>query len=235
MCVPGGGLRAAAVGLSMVVAFAIAYALLHPLVGAGATILAFVPPTLGASFLGLRWGIALSLLTFAAAAGLWTAFGDEPGTPVVRVGSGIGAALMVVLAAGIGHLRDLNRTLAARLREHERLAARLEASELELRAASGELAVVYLAFDPGGRIWRSEGAGLERLGLRSGSLDGRDLLDLCGSEPDRAAVRLVLDGRAATGHATLAGRPVLFSWLPTRDEAGTFSGGVGVAVPAGKD
>lgn len=225
------GVAAVATAALLLAAYAAAYALLRPFVGPAATLFAVIPPVVGAALLGLRWGIGLSAITLIATIGLWIAAGEALGAPVLHVGSGIGVVVVGVTAAAVGHLRDLNLQMAERLRERERLVEQLQGSEEQLRTVIGGHPAVYLMIEPDGRIWRSDGPGLAALGLAAGALDGRMVLDLCGSDEDRAAVRLALDGRPATGGAAIGDRRCSFSWFPTVDRNGVVTGIVGVALP----
>jgi PAS domain-containing protein len=221
-----------ALGLSalLLVAYAAAYALLHPLIAAGATALAVVPSIFAGALLGLRWGVGITLLTLLTTLGLWNVFDDSSGSVILRVGGGFGAVMMVAIAAGVGHLRDLNRQTIRGLNERENIVAALRGSEERLQAVATQLPVVILAFDLRGKIWRSEGSGLAKLALATGAVDGRSIFDLSGDATDQAAVRLALAGSPSRGNALLGNAACLFHYVPTKDAAGTITGAVGVAL-----
>lgn len=215
---------------ALVGGYALLFLAAHPLLGAGATVLAIAPPAIAASRFGLRWGLGTTAATLIATLGLWRAFGDEPGTVIVRVGSGIGAVILVVVAAALGRLRDLERETERGIEQRDRLLDELRSSEERLQAVVGDLAVALLVVETDGRISHAKGAGLARLGLGAGELVGRSIFELLEADADRSTVRLVLGGGSGMAGVILGGRPLRFSFVPTKDPAGRATGGVGIAL-----
>lgn len=224
------GVARALGAIGLVVGYAVLFALAHPLIGATATILAMAPAIVGGAAFGLRWGVTITLAAAVATVGLWYVFGDVPGSAVLRVGSGVGAVVAIVVAAALGRLRDLEQEGARRLREREGLIEARGRSEQWLQGVAGQVPVVLLAFGPDGRILLSTGAGLTKVGLADGSLDGRSAFDLSVDEPDRAALRSVLAGTPAVAAMTVGEQRLSLSYWPTVDADGRVTGGVGIAI-----
>lgn len=224
------GVRPLVGAVGLVGGYMILFALVHPLAGPVATVLAIVPATIGAASFGLRWGLTITAAAGIATGLLWYVFGDEPGSVVLRVGGGAGIVVVFVVAAALGRLRDLERETARRLRQRDELLEARSRLEQWLHDVTGSFPVVLLALDQDGRIRRSTGAGLARLGLEEGSLDGRSVFDLCVSATDRAAVRSMLAGAPAFGASTIGYRRLSFNYLPTSDIEGRVTGGFGVAI-----
>ncbi len=197
--------------------YALAFLLLHPLLGATATVFALFPALLGAAVLGLGWALAINVATYLVTLVLWQRFGDLPGSVVLRVGSGIGAILMLVLAIALGRMRDLQQETLKLLREQENLVAALRTSERWLGAVADQLPILVIALDREGRVLRVLGAGLARIGLDPGSIEGRSVLGFSVSAGDEAAVRRALAGQPGTAVLAIAGRRLRFNLAPTTD------------------
>ena len=222
--------RAALGASALVVGYAILFSLAHPLIGATATVLAIVPPTLGAAAFGLRWGLAITVVTLLGTAGLWRSFGDEPGTVIVRVGSGIGAVIVIALAAALGRLRDLQVQMERGILQRDRLLDDLRRSKDRLQAFVGELEVALLVVGIDGRIWHAEGAGLERLRPSALGLSGRSIFEICATAADRSTVRLALMGVSGIADVLVGERHVRFSFVPTKGGDGGPTGAVGIGL-----
>lgn len=119
-----------------------------------------------------------------------------------------------------------------RLLESHRSAALPDvAARRWLASVLGEAPVILWAIDVDGTITLSEGRGLERLGVRSGELIGRNAFEMyAGNEAALAPTRLALSGQEFRGVVDL-GEYVLESWMsPLRDAEGRVVGALGVAT-----
>ncbi|HVZ73741.1 MAG TPA: ATP-binding protein [Polyangia bacterium] len=110
-------------------------------------------------------------------------------------------------------------------------AAASHVAQHKLRLALQHAPIVLFASDVDGTITLSEGAALQRMGLKSGELVGRSMLELYA---DNAAV-LANHARALSGESFTAiaelGSVVLETWLsPMRGLNGEIGGVIGVAT-----
>lgn len=212
--------------IALVSGYALAFWLLHPLLGASATVFALFPALLGAAVLGLGWALAINVATYLVTLALWQRFGDLPGSVLLRVGSGIGAILVLVLAIALGRMRDLQQETLRLLREQETLVAALRTSGQWLGAVAERLPILIIALDREGRVQGMFGAGLGRIGLDPRSIEGHSVLGLGESADDVAAMRRALAGGSGTAMLTLGGRRLRFNFAATTDPLDQSRGAV---------
>lgn len=215
--------------IALVGGYALAFLLLHPVLGATATVFALFPALLGAAVLGVGWALAINVATYLVTLALWQRFGDLPGSVVLRVGSGIGAILMLVLAIALGRMRDLQQETLKLLREQEKLVAALRASGQWLGAVAERLPILIIALDREGRVQGVFGAGLGPIGLDPSSIEGRSVLGLSASADDEAAVRRALAGGSGTAVLAIAGRRLRFNFAATTDPLDQSRGAIAAA------
>ncbi|NJC95864.1 MAG: PAS domain S-box protein [Anaerolineae bacterium] len=107
----------------------------------------------------------------------------------------------------------------------------LRGNEEQLRTVISNNPVILFVLDRNGIFKLSEGAGLERLGLKPGEVVGQSAFDLYKDHPD--IVRLLEQTLAGhTSHAVLEVGPVTLDvhYSPIRNGQGAVSGAVGVAT-----
>jgi len=97
--------------------YAVLYLALWPFGGPASTVVTMIPIGVTAYLWGLRWSIGGSVAGYGMSMALWAISGVAPGEAIVRAGSGVGALGVMLLAAGVGHLRDLNVRTAQLARE----------------------------------------------------------------------------------------------------------------------
>ncbi len=112
-----------------------------------------------------------------------------------------------------------------------RAAAELTASEERLRLVIGRLPAIVVVADADGTVSLHEGQGLEQIGRRPGEGVGRLFGEVVRDGPiSPLALALALGGQEQLLTATAAGRSFDVHYLPKRDDAGTVTRAVVVAV-----
>jgi len=133
----------AVIGVLMV-AFAGAFLVAEPVLGASAAILVLIPISLAGALLGIEAGVITALLAAIATAALWQGTGHEVGEPVLSVGgNGLGFLALMGVGAGFGLMRQLRGRLDVGSRRASALAE--AALTLELGAGPDTLALLTRA------------------------------------------------------------------------------------------
>ena len=173
--------RAIAAIAILLVAYAGAFLLAEPALGASASLLAIPVVALGGALLGPEWGVVLALLSSVQSAVLWQSTDHQIGEPILRIGgNGLGIVALVSVGAGFGAMRLVRGRLDSRAR---RVGAFAEAAlaltagvdpstlgilaEAALELVPGEAALIYVPV-PGGGLELVGAAGVDKkvLGLR---------------------------------------------------------------------
>ncbi len=150
----------------LVVAYAGAFLLAEPWMGASAAVLATIVVAIGGAILGPEIGMMLAIVFAAETAGLWTATGHVVGEPIIRVGgNGAGVVALIGIGAGFGGMRAIRGRIRPRDRQISALAqaALIVSGGLTPRALN-LLAEAALELVPGDSVLlfvRVPGAGLE--------------------------------------------------------------------------
>lgn len=105
----------------VVAAYALLFIAMDPWLGASAAMISVVPVLAGGGLLGVRGGLAITLLTLAVSGLLLTLLGHQSGDVILRLGGGLGALSLAAIGAGMGWMRDLRARADARAREVEAL------------------------------------------------------------------------------------------------------------------
>src|SRR5688572_28749361 len=100
-------LRAPVAICGALVVYALAFIALEPGFGAATATLGLPLAAVIGALLGVRLGVAIALAIFALSLFLLAATGYTTGDLVILLGSGVGAVLLVGVAAGFGRMRDL--------------------------------------------------------------------------------------------------------------------------------
>jgi hypothetical protein len=118
----------------LLVAYAGAFLVAEPVLGASAAVMAVVPVALAGALLGVESGVAAAVLAGIATALLWQGTGHAVGEPVLSVGgNGLGLLAMLGLGAGFGVMR----VLRGRIDPGARRAGALAEAALTLAAGPG--------------------------------------------------------------------------------------------------
>jgi len=123
-------------------------------------------------------------------------------------------------------------TMTQDITDRKQAEAALRATERELRSNHQQLhaimanaPIIFYSLDRAGVIMRSEGKGLDALGLRPGQLVGQSVFDLYAGEPELLAeIRRAVSGEQFTTERTVSGRTFTTWYEPLRDEAGVLIG-----------
>jgi len=156
--------RAFAVMGVLLVAYAGAFLVAEPVLGASAAVIALVPVALAGALLGIEGGLAAAILVGVASALLWEGTDHTPGEAVLTIGGNyLGFLAMMGLGAGFGAMRVLRGRVDRRSRRAGALAdaaltlasgLRPETLELFAQAAlevvPGDAALVYSTVPGGG-------------------------------------------------------------------------------------
>lgn len=200
-----------------IAAYVVAFVALEPSLGAGVATLGLPLAALLGVLLGARLGSILALGIFGLSVLLLTTTGYAAGDVVIRLGSGVGALLLVGVAAGFGHMRDLGR-------RSSRLLTKLALDERRLRHVIGAAPLAIYALDSRGRCTFAGGAALPLIRSPEQHLVGRAVddfavHDLVGT-PEEEGVRAALEGRASRREIRTRGRVFDTQFTPMVDEAG---------------
>ncbi len=123
---------------------------------------------------------------------------------------------------GIG---TIGRDISAQKQAEEALRLSEETHRTIMEAAP----IVLYATDTEGTVTLSEGAGLERLGLKPGQVVGQSVFDLYRDAPEIAGnLRRALNGEAVSYDAELNDLCYHNEVRPQRDQSGTITGIIGV-------
>ena len=126
---PESPLRRVLFSLAAVGAYALAFFPLYRLTGPGTAALVTAPVIAVAWLWGFRGGVIVGFLTFPLNTLLFNLVGLEGWDPIFREGGGVGQAMLVLIGAGIGQLRDLGERLTVEITERERAEEALRESE----------------------------------------------------------------------------------------------------------
>src|SRR5439155_1459048 len=126
-------LRHAAVVMAIaLVAYVGVFLLVEPVLGASAGVFSAVPVVIIGGLLGPEAGLVGAVLSVALTYALWAVTGHAIGEPVVLLGQGAGAVLILLLGFSAGALRIIGMRLAPRRRRAERSSCSV-ASALSVR------------------------------------------------------------------------------------------------------
>lgn len=179
--------RTAAVLGVLLVAYAGAYLVLEPLLGASGVVVSIVCVALAGALLGPEAGLLAAVLAGAESALLWQSTGHQLGEPVLTVGgNGVGFLALMGIGAGFGVMRVLRGRFAERDREVDALAqgalllwsdggGRLDLAAAAARAVIPADAVLLFGAVSGGEeleVKAAAGAPASLLGLRQGVATG---------------------------------------------------------------
>jgi DNA-binding NarL/FixJ family response regulator len=150
----------------LVVAYAGAFLLAEPWMGASAAVLATIVVAIGGAVLGPEIGMMLAIAFAAETAALWMVTGHVVGEPIIRVGgNGAGVIALIGIGAGFGGMRALRGRIRPRDRQVSALAqAALIVSGGLTPSALNLLAEAALEVVPGDSVLlfvRVPGGGLE--------------------------------------------------------------------------
>ena len=163
------------------VAYAAAFLIAEPLVGASAAVLSIVPVAVAGAIFGPEIGVVAGLLAVAANFALWAGTDHAIGEPVIRVGgNGLGALVLMGTGAGFGAMRLLRGRFDAhgrRLGALAEVALALAAgptpdvlrllAEGSLEIVPGDAALLYAAVPSGGlELVAATGAARTMVGQR---------------------------------------------------------------------
>lgn len=105
------------------VAYAAAFLLAEPWMGASAAVLATIVVAIGGALLGPEIGMMPAILFAAETAALWMGTGHVIGEPIIRVGgNGAGVVALIGIGAGFGGMRALRGRIRSRDRQISALA-----------------------------------------------------------------------------------------------------------------
>jgi CheY-like chemotaxis protein len=176
--------RAVAAVASLLVAYAAAFLLSEPMLGASASLLAIPVVAGGGALLGPEAGMTTALLSSIASLVLWQTTGHEFGEPILRVGgNGLGVVALVGIGAGFGAMRQFHGRLNPRTRRVTAIAETALTlsrgldpqalgllTEAALEVVPGDAALLFVPIPGGGlELVASSGAQPSALGTRTAS------------------------------------------------------------------
>ena len=199
------------------VAYAAAFLIAEPLVGASAAVLSIVPVAVAGAIFGPEIGVVAGLLAVAANFALWAGTDHAIGEPVIRVGgNGLGALVLMGTGAGFGAMRLLRGRFDAhgrRLGALAEVALALAAgptpdvlrllAEGALEIVPGDAALLYAAVPSGGlELVAATGAARTMVGQRetAGELvraQAQRHASISWDLTDSAVIRAIPDAKGA--------------------------------------
>lgn len=178
-------------------AYAVAFLLLHPTTGAGATGLVLLPVVVVAWLSGSWGGLLAGVAAVPLNALLLAAVGEPARIPGTTPADLEGPALVVVVGAVVGLLRDLGVRLQLRLDEWRRTEDALRDSEVRYRELFLQSRAGIWVADADGALVDANPAALELLGHRWSALEGRDVATLHHDPEEWEAIRREIDGKGS--------------------------------------
>lgn len=88
--------------VTVVAGYVVAFLVAEPTLGGAAATLGIVSVALAGTLLGPEAGVLTAILIQIASVALWNATGHEAGEPILRIGGGVGALLMLALGVAFG-------------------------------------------------------------------------------------------------------------------------------------
>jgi len=179
--------RSAGLVVVLVLLFAVAALLLQSAIGLGVTVLAVVPVAFAAARLGLGTGLAVALATSLLTYALWDLLGVIPSEAVVRVGSGYGVVVAIIVAAVVGQFHDARQELR---REHGRLADAIRKREEDLRLLVQEITNPLLGIELAAQVLSGEEPGTLEVRSTAAQIarEARGVRELVGSLTEEARI-----------------------------------------------
>lgn len=184
---------------------------LLPLIGAAASVLLLALAALAGAATGVRIGILVTLLMYAFTGGLLVLAGHHIGDVVVTLGSGLGALVVIAVAAGFGRMRELAR-------RSEALSTELGAKEERLRRIIADAPIAIYVTDSRGTCTFAGGAALSTIGVSEQELLGRNFRDRPGEPVIMDAIGDALAGTEVKKRVAYGGRMFEAHIAPMTDE-----------------
>lgn len=135
--------------LAAVLSYVGAFVLLQPTIGATAGVLSIVPVVIAGVLLGFVPGVVVGAAAVLLTWTLWWQTGAVPGETFLRVGSGYGLAIAIVIGGIVGYMRDARETLRE---ERARLSEALADREYTMRLVARELTNPLVAIARASRV-----------------------------------------------------------------------------------
>jgi PAS domain S-box-containing protein len=207
------GLRGSIATGGTLLAYTLSFVALEPWLGASTATLGLPLAAVIGALVGVRLGVVLALVIFGLSLLLLAATGYAAGDVVIRLGSGVGAVLLIGVAAGFGRMRDLGRRTS-------RLLAQVALDERRLRHIIAAAPVAIYAIDSRGLCTFAGGAPLSLVGLSEERLVGRPFQDFVEAPEYDEGVRGALAGRESRREIRYHGRVFDTQFAPIVDAAG---------------
>ncbi|MFQ5595055.1 MAG: PAS domain S-box protein, partial [Anaerolineae bacterium] len=212
-------------------AYALAFAPLHRVMGAGAGALAAIPVVVVAWLMGIGGALLAAVLVVLLNTVLFNLAGLHGWDAILQAGGGPGTIALVLIGLGVGRLRDLRERANIEIARRNQVEEALRTSEARLRTLVSNVPVILFAVDRSGVFTLSEGKGLEALGAQPGEVVGRAISDVYHSRPQIVeAVDRALAGEEVTSTTELAGLTFEATYTPVRGDDGAITGVIGVAI-----
>lgn len=196
-----------------IVAYVIAFVALEPSFGASTATLGLPLAAFSGTLLGARLGSVVAIAIFGLSLLLLGVAGYAAGDVVIRLGSGVGAILLIGVAAGFGHMRDLGRRTS-------QLLNKLALDDRQLRLIIGTAPIAICALDSRGLCTFAGGAPLDLLGPSRDRLAGRPYREFISAQDLQDGVRAALAGQRGRREIRIHGRVFDAQFAPMVDEAG---------------
>ena len=186
------------------VAYAAAFLLFEPLLGASSSVIGLAPVAVAGALFGPETGVIAAALSAVLTALLWQGTGHEFGEPIFTVGgNGVGALALVGVGAGFGVMRAMRGRIDARGRTAasiaEAAAALLAADSSELLALLAQAAVESVRSEAALLYLTIPGGGIELV-----AATGPSSAHVGSRARAEAITRVIASGRAAVVSADRA-------------------------------
>lgn len=155
-------------------------------------------------------------------------------TAFISLATAVGLIKLIPQALALpspAQLREKNVELEQEIERRNRAEAALRTSETLVRAAVSEAPIAIWMTDKTGKITFADGQALKSIGLNQEDLLGKSAIDLFPEDPVvQGNLERVISGQSFRAEMEFAGRILMTTYNPLRDEIGGVSGAIGVST-----